>query len=83
VDWGIAQGHAPELPFDHWPVPPAAIDYFFLTHAHIDHTGRVPDLIDAGFAVDIYPATGTKCPDGSINLAEGYKFLPQTFHNTC
>jgi len=47
-------------PFDQWPVRPAAIDYLFLTHAHIDHTGRVPDLIDAGFAGEIICTHATK-----------------------
>ena len=53
VDCGIAQGHDPELPLDRFPVPPKKIDYLFLTHAHIDHMGRVPDLIDAGFQGEI------------------------------
>jgi metallo-beta-lactamase family protein len=63
VDCGIAQGHDPVLPFDQWPVQPAAFDYPFLTHAHIDHidhTGRVPDLIDAGFAGEIICTHATK-----------------------
>lgn len=53
VDCGLAQGDDPVLPFDRFPVPPADIDYLFLTHAHIDHIGRVPDLIDAGFSGEI------------------------------
>jgi len=53
VDCGIAQGDDPQLPLDQFPVPPADIDYLFLTHAHIDHIGRVPDLIEAGFRGEI------------------------------
>ncbi|SHO53543.1 MBL fold metallo-hydrolase [Desulfopila aestuarii] len=53
VDCGIAQGDDPELPFDQFPVAPADIDYLFLTHAHVDHIGRVPGLIEAGFDGEI------------------------------
>ena len=60
VDCGIAQGHDPELPFDQFPVQPKNVDYLFLTHAHIDHIGRVPDLIDAGFKGEIICTHATK-----------------------
>ncbi len=34
VDCGIAQGHNPQVPFDRFPIPPAEIDFLFLTHTH-------------------------------------------------
>ena len=60
VDCGKAQGSDPELPFSRFPVPPEKIDYLFLTHAHIDHIGRVPDLIEAGFRGEIICTQATK-----------------------
>ncbi|WP_462267657.1 MBL fold metallo-hydrolase [Desulfobacter sp.] len=46
------------MPFDRFPVPPAEIDFLFLTHTHIDHIGRVPDLIDAAFCGEIICTQG-------------------------
>jgi metallo-beta-lactamase family protein len=60
VDCGLAQGRDPMLPFDRFPVRITDIDYLFLTHAHIDHIGRVPDLIDAGFSGEIICTHATR-----------------------
>jgi metallo-beta-lactamase family protein len=60
IDCGMAQGGDRVEAMDRWPVSPAKIDYLFVTHAHIDHIGRIPDLIAAGFAGEIIVSHGTK-----------------------
>lgn len=51
VDCGAFQG-SDELEkknYDPFPFNPADIDYIFLTHAHFDHSGRIPLLVKQGF----------------------------------
>jgi len=60
VDCGLAQGNDSVLPMKSWPVAPSDVDYLFLTHAHIDHIGRVPELIEKGFSGEIICTHATK-----------------------
>jgi metallo-beta-lactamase family protein len=53
VDCGLTQGRDAMVPPEQWPVPPAEIDFVFLTHAHIDHIGLLPRLIQLGFDGEI------------------------------
>lgn len=53
VDCGTVQGSDSAVPMEKWKVRPRDIDYLFLTHSHVDHIGRVPDLIDMGFNGEI------------------------------
>ena len=52
VDCGMEQG--PDIYENReLPVPPAAIDFIFLTHAHIDHSGKLPLLTKNGFIFNL------------------------------
>lgn len=61
LDCGLYQGNEPEFSDynDCWSFEPSHIDYLILSHAHIDHIGRVPKLVKDGFNGDIIctPAT--------------------------
>jgi metallo-beta-lactamase family protein len=60
VDCGAAQGEDSVLPMKDWPVLPSKVDYLFLTHAHIDHIGRVPEIVGQGFKGEIITTYPTK-----------------------
>lgn len=60
VDCGLYQERdLKQRNWDPFPVPPSAIDAVLLTHAHLDHCGRLPRLVKEGFGGKIYctPAT--------------------------
>ena len=58
VDCGMEQG--PDLYVNQEiPVNAASIDYVFVTHAHIDHSGLLPLLYNHGFRGQIFCTTAT------------------------
>ena len=58
VDCGMEQG-ADLYVNQEIPVNPATIDYVFVTHAHIDHSGLLPLLYNHGFRGKIFATTAT------------------------
>ena len=48
VDCGLQQGRD-EVSNEEFPFAAGSIDYVLITHAHIDHSGRVPMLVKQGF----------------------------------
>ena len=68
IDCGLEQGDN-EFEMAETPVPASRIDYVFLTHAHIDHSGMLPLLYKQGFRGRIY-ATSETANLCSIMLAD-------------
>jgi metallo-beta-lactamase family protein len=65
LDCGLYQGKRDESEAKNreWAVPPKEISAVVLSHAHIDHSGRLPMLVRGGFDGPIYctPATRDLC----------------------
>jgi len=53
IDCGLQQGRD-EVDNRQLPFAPNTIDYVLITHAHIDHSGRVPMLVRQGFTGQIW-----------------------------
>ncbi|MCA9245160.1 MAG: MBL fold metallo-hydrolase, partial [Phycisphaerales bacterium] len=71
LDCGLYQGKRSDSEENNrqWPMDPKLINALILSHAHIDHTGRVPKLVRDGYDGPIYctPATRDLC---AIMLAD-------------
>lgn len=65
LDCGLFQGKR-ALSYErnlNFPFDPAEIDVLVLSHAHIDHSGNIPNLVKQGFSGNIFctPATRDLC----------------------
>ena len=66
VDCGLFQG-LKKLRLRNWddfPIDPSSIDAIVITHAHIDHTGYLPKIVQQGFQGPVY------CTDATAHLME-------------
>ena len=59
VDCGMEQGEN-DFEMAETPVAAGQIEYVFLTHAHIDHTGMLPLLVKQGFRGTVYATAETE-----------------------
>lgn len=62
LDCGLYQGRSKEMKDfnENFTFKPERVDCLILSHAHIDHSGRVPKLVKAGFQGPIYATHATR-----------------------
>lgn len=62
IDCGLHQGsrYCEKHNFEPFTYDPKTIDAVLITHAHIDHTGRLPQLVKSGFHGKIFSTPPTK-----------------------
>jgi metallo-beta-lactamase family protein len=74
VDCGMFQGSPEEVSRNRmaFAYPAASVEALLLTHAHLDHCGRIPALVRAGYAGPIH-ATGATLDLAEIVLRDSAK----------
>lgn len=59
IDCGMEQG-ADIYENCELPIAPAEVDAICLTHAHIDHSGKIPAMVASGFSGPVYATEATR-----------------------
>ncbi len=79
IDCGLSQGShfCNESNWDPFFYDPKEIEAVFVTHAHIDHTGRLPKLVRDGFHGKIYSTPPTR-DFAELLLLDSEHILSQT-----
>ncbi|MEA5114417.1 MAG: MBL fold metallo-hydrolase [Geobacteraceae bacterium] len=83
IDCGLFQGerelveeNAEPFGFD-----PAGIDFLLLTHAHLDHCGRLPLLVNSGFRGEIITSAASRELARLVMLDSGHLQEEEARHN--
>ncbi len=84
LDCGLYQGNEEEMDKfnEQWFFEPSSIDILVLSHAHIDHSGRIPKLVKDGFRGNIVctHATRSLCNIMLLDSAKIQKYEAE-YHN--
>jgi metallo-beta-lactamase family protein len=62
LECGMFQGHRADT-YErnlHFPFNPADVDALILSHAHIDHSGNIPNLVKQGFKGNVWCTAATR-----------------------
>nr|WP_072513942.1 MBL fold metallo-hydrolase [Ndongobacter massiliensis] len=77
---GLTGGAEDALNAQDFPFAPQTLDFALLTHAHIDHSGRLPKLVADGFQGPIH-ATKASCDLCEVMLYDSAKIQRQDAEN--
>jgi metallo-beta-lactamase family protein len=78
IDCGMFQGEEEQLNEKPFGFDAKDIDYLLVTHAHLDHVGRIPKLVKEGFKGKIY-ATAATMDLAEIILLDSAKIMSEDF----
>ena len=78
IDCGMFQGLDEDKNEEAFYFEPSSIDYLLVTHAHLDHVGRIPKLVKEGFKGKIY-ATSATMDLAQIILMDSAKIMSEDF----
>jgi len=78
IDCGMFQGKEEECNGHPFEFDPEEIDYLFITHAHLDHIGRIPKLVKEGYRGPVYATKATR-DLAEVILLDSAKIMKEDF----
>lgn len=77
VDCGLVQGMGEEKNWEEFPYDPKSVSHLIISHAHLDHIGRIPRLVREGFSGTIISTKATRALSEPI-LLDAMEILANT-----